>query len=203
MFVAGQRPSRRRLARIATRLRPAPEDHRRRRRQLPRGEFIMLSDRSGPPPARQSPRPRRHPQGRAAAAAREPPRPRPAVAHRLRLAARGVVGHDDRPGCRAFSTASGVFLVSVLVVWLLYRLEFDYFLFPALAGFMVIGPADRQRPLREEPAAGGGRARNARLDALRAHAIGLSGVLHGRPAASGCSCSGCGRRCCSMRCSSA
>ena len=34
----------------------------------------------------------------------------------------------------------GVFLVSILVVWLLYRLEFDYFLFPALAGFMVIGP---------------------------------------------------------------
>ena len=34
----------------------------------------------------------------------------------------------------------GVFLVSILVVWLLYRLEFDYFLFPALAGFMVLGP---------------------------------------------------------------
>jgi uncharacterized membrane protein len=35
---------------------------------------------------------------------------------------------------------AGVFLVSILVVWLLYRLEFDYFLFPALAGFMVLGP---------------------------------------------------------------
>ena len=34
----------------------------------------------------------------------------------------------------------GVFVVSIFVVWLLYRLEFDYFLFPALAGFMVLGP---------------------------------------------------------------
>jgi uncharacterized membrane protein len=34
----------------------------------------------------------------------------------------------------------GVFLVSVLVTWFLYRQELDYLLFPALAGFMVIGP---------------------------------------------------------------
>ena len=34
----------------------------------------------------------------------------------------------------------GVYLVSILVVWLLFRLELDYALFPALAGFMVIGP---------------------------------------------------------------
>lgn len=34
----------------------------------------------------------------------------------------------------------GVFMVSILVVWLLFRLELDYALFPALAGFMVIGP---------------------------------------------------------------
>jgi uncharacterized membrane protein len=34
----------------------------------------------------------------------------------------------------------GVFLVSVLVVLSLYRLELDYLLLPALAGFMVIGP---------------------------------------------------------------
>ena len=29
-----------------------------------------------------------------------------------------------------------VFLLSVAVVWLLFRLEIDYILFPALAGFM-------------------------------------------------------------------
>lgn len=34
----------------------------------------------------------------------------------------------------------GVFLTSVLVVWLLYRFRLDYALFPALAGFLVIGP---------------------------------------------------------------
>jgi uncharacterized membrane protein len=34
----------------------------------------------------------------------------------------------------------GVFLVSLLVVLSLYRLELDYLLLPALAGFMVIGP---------------------------------------------------------------
>ena len=34
----------------------------------------------------------------------------------------------------------GVFLVSVAVVWFLFSLELDYALFPALAGFMVIGP---------------------------------------------------------------
>lgn len=33
-----------------------------------------------------------------------------------------------------------VFLLSVAVVWLLFRLELDYILFPALAGFMVVGP---------------------------------------------------------------
>ncbi|WP_206601889.1 DUF2189 domain-containing protein [Oceaniglobus indicus] len=33
-----------------------------------------------------------------------------------------------------------VFLVSVVVVWFLFRLEYDYALFPALAGFMVVGP---------------------------------------------------------------
>ncbi|AUH32682.1 DUF2189 domain-containing protein [Paracoccus tegillarcae] len=34
----------------------------------------------------------------------------------------------------------GVFLVSVFVVWLLLRFQMDYALFPALAGFLVIGP---------------------------------------------------------------
>lgn len=33
-----------------------------------------------------------------------------------------------------------VFVVSAIVVWFLFRLEYDYALFPALAGFMVVGP---------------------------------------------------------------
>ncbi len=33
-----------------------------------------------------------------------------------------------------------VFTVSAIVVWFLFRLEYDYALFPALAGFMVVGP---------------------------------------------------------------
>jgi len=33
-----------------------------------------------------------------------------------------------------------VFLVSIVIVWWLFRLELDYILFPALAGFMVVGP---------------------------------------------------------------
>ena len=33
-----------------------------------------------------------------------------------------------------------VFIISLAVVWALVHLEFDYILFPALAGFMVVGP---------------------------------------------------------------
>ncbi len=33
-----------------------------------------------------------------------------------------------------------VFIVSILVVWGLFRLKLDYILLPALAGFMVVGP---------------------------------------------------------------
>ncbi len=35
---------------------------------------------------------------------------------------------------------AGVFVISLLVVWLMFRLGLGYALFPALAGFMVIGP---------------------------------------------------------------
>lgn len=34
----------------------------------------------------------------------------------------------------------GVFALSIAIVWSLFRLELDYVLFPALAGFMVVGP---------------------------------------------------------------
>lgn len=33
-----------------------------------------------------------------------------------------------------------IFLVSVAIVWGLFRFQLDYILFPALAGFMVVGP---------------------------------------------------------------
>ncbi|WP_340110361.1 DUF2189 domain-containing protein [Pikeienuella sp. HZG-20] len=33
-----------------------------------------------------------------------------------------------------------IYIVSMVVVWLLFYLELDYFIFPALAGFVVIGP---------------------------------------------------------------
>lgn len=33
-----------------------------------------------------------------------------------------------------------VFLLSIAVVWSLFRFQLDYILFPALAGFMVVGP---------------------------------------------------------------
>ncbi|CAH1694151.1 Putative membrane protein [Hyphomicrobiales bacterium] len=35
---------------------------------------------------------------------------------------------------------SAIFAVSVVIVWELFRLALDYILFPALAGFMVVGP---------------------------------------------------------------
>jgi len=34
----------------------------------------------------------------------------------------------------------GVFIVSAVIVWALFRFSYEYALFPALAGFMVIGP---------------------------------------------------------------
>lgn len=41
----------------------------------------------------------------------------------------------------SFSYGIGVFIVSLLVIGSLFRLGVDYILFPALSGFMVIGPA--------------------------------------------------------------
>ena len=40
----------------------------------------------------------------------------------------------------SFIYGFAVFLVSLSIVWGLFRFELDYILFPALAGFMVVGP---------------------------------------------------------------
>lgn len=40
----------------------------------------------------------------------------------------------------SFAYGSGIFLISVLLVWLLAYLGRDYILFPALAGFMIVAP---------------------------------------------------------------
>ncbi len=40
----------------------------------------------------------------------------------------------------SFLYGVGVFLISLLVVWSLFRLQISHFVFPALAGFMVLGP---------------------------------------------------------------
>ncbi|EAB6717900.1 DUF2189 domain-containing protein, partial [Salmonella enterica subsp. enterica] len=44
-----------------------------------------------------------------------------------------------RPGLSLFYGV-GVFLLSLAVVWSLFSMGLDYILFPALAGFMVVGP---------------------------------------------------------------
>jgi uncharacterized membrane protein len=45
----------------------------------------------------------------------------------------------DHPG-PSLVYGLAVFAISVLIVWGLFILELDYILFPALAGFMVVGP---------------------------------------------------------------
>ena len=76
--------------------------------------------------------------------------------------------------------ASCVFLVSAAIVVGLFAFGLDYILFPAFAGFMVVGPIARHRPLREEPAHRGRRRRSslARHD-LRARRIGRADLFTG------------------------
>jgi uncharacterized membrane protein len=40
----------------------------------------------------------------------------------------------------SFVYGLGVFALSAFIVWFLFELELDYVLFPALAGFMIVGP---------------------------------------------------------------
>lgn len=44
-----------------------------------------------------------------------------------------------RPGL-SLAYGSAVFVVSVVLIWMMFRLGWDYILFPALAGFMIVGP---------------------------------------------------------------
>lgn len=99
----------------------------------------MLSNRTDPPPPD-------NPHAAGAIPKVVPPLPTPNLRAR-NLPARTAfgwlrAGWDDLRADPAPSLAYGVgvFALSVTVVWLLLGLGLDYALFPALAGFMVIGP---------------------------------------------------------------
>jgi uncharacterized membrane protein len=63
----------------------------------------------------------------------------------------------------------GVFALSAFVVWFLFELELDYILFPALAGFMIVGPL----------VAGGLYEKSRRLE--NGERIGLAAMILVRP----------------------
>ena len=99
----------------------------------------MLSNRTDPPPPD-------NPHAGGAIPRVVPPLPTPNPRARS-LPARTAfgwlrAGWDDLRADPAPSLAygGGVFVLSVAVVWLLLGLGLDYALFPALAGFMVVGP---------------------------------------------------------------
>jgi uncharacterized membrane protein len=54
-----------------------------------------------------------------------------------------------------------VFAASIFVIWGMFRYEVDYFFFPTLSGFLVLGSADCRRSLRKEPPTRGGEADTA------------------------------------------
>ena len=80
------------------------------------------------------------------------------------------------------------------MVWFLFRLEFDYFVFPALAGFMVLGPLianglyEKSRRLET-----GERMTFGSMVFVRMRS-GYSALFMGACCLDS-SCSGCGRRC--------
>ena len=99
----------------------------------------MLSDRTNPPPPD-------NPHAGGVIPKVEPPLPR-ANPHARNLPWRTAfswlrAGWSD---CWTNPVSSllyglGVFVVSALIVWGLFRFQYEYVLFPALAGFVVIGP---------------------------------------------------------------
>ena len=99
----------------------------------------MLSDRAGPPPPDE-------PHAAGVIPEVVPPLPRPSR-HARDLPWRTAFDWL-RAGWSDLRTSPlpslvyglGVFAVSALLVWSLFRFELDYFLFPALAGFLVVGP---------------------------------------------------------------
>ena len=100
----------------------------------------MLSDRSGGPP------PPDNPDAHGLIPAVVPPLPRenPRARNLPWTTAFGWLraGWSDltRNPLPSLLYGLGTFLISALVVWYLFHLELDYLLFPALAGFMVVGP---------------------------------------------------------------
>ena len=99
----------------------------------------MLSDRAGPPPPD-------NPDAAGVIPEVVPPLPRPSPHARdlpwrtaldwLRAGWSDLWTHPFPSLLYGF----GVFVVSAAVVWFLFQLELDYLLFPAMAGFMVVGP---------------------------------------------------------------
>ncbi len=107
--------------------------------QISRGQLVMLSDRTGPPPPDDP-----HAGGMIPEVVPPLPRENP---HARDLPWRTAfdwlrAGWRDLWTNPAPSLAYGigVFALSALVIWFLFKLELDYFLFPALAGFLILGP---------------------------------------------------------------
>src|SRR5690606_35310298 len=131
--------SRRRRRLVAARLRAASQGPEGGHRAIPRGEILMLSDRTGAPPPDNPhaggmipevvpPLPRENP--------RAPNLPWQTAFDWLRA------GWRDRWTIPLPNLiyGLGVFALSAFIVWFLFELELDYILFPALAGFMIVGP---------------------------------------------------------------
>ncbi len=97
-------------------------------------KFVMLSDRTGPPPPDDP-----HAGGMIPEVVPPLPRENPRARNlpwrtALRLAARGLDATCGRTRCRACSTAPASSCVSAFVVWFLFKLELDYSCFPRSPG---------------------------------------------------------------------
>ena len=99
----------------------------------------MLSDRTGPPPPD-------NPHARGVIPEVVPPLPRENPHARdlpWQTALQWLRGgwRDTRTNpLPSLVYGLGVFALSAFVIWFLFKLELDYVLFPALAGFMIVGP---------------------------------------------------------------
>ena len=118
------------------------------RRQV---RLLMIAEiRRTPKVAKSSPRSCRRCRGRTSRAAS-------AAEHGLRLAQGRVAGPVDQPG--AEPSLRGVVFDPLIIVVGMFRFEVDYFFFPALSGFLVLGPLIAAGSTRR---AGGWNATSAR-----------------------------------------